>query len=65
MVVFWEILESLEVCVVLEVAGMGLECGVYGVLVLLCVPEVVCIMVVPVTPIVDLVQMEETGADFD
>ena len=32
---------------------------------LLCVPEVVCTTGVPVTPIVDVVKMEETGADVD
>ena len=65
MVVCWEIPEVLEVYVVLEVAAMGAECGVYGVLVLLCVPEVVCITGVPVTPKVDSVKLEDTGADVD
>ena len=65
MAVCWEIPEVLEVCVVLEAAAMGAECGVYGVLVVLCVPEVVCTTGVPVTPKVDVVKMEETGADVD
>lgn len=65
MVVLWEIPEVLEVCVVGEVAAVGVECVLCGVWVLLCVPEVVCTTGVPVTPIVDVVKMGVTGADVD